>query len=130
VVYLLALVIFVALSAACWFVSVACDRGTFAGSDRAAAPDDNTTAAAIGVASLTSFAPFPFGYPTGLVVWAAPVFGGLGLRAGRAAGLFVFPAGRARRDGRARELTGRRSKQPPHRRDARWRSPSSSTSCT
>ncbi len=92
-VYLLALLIFVALSAACWFVSVACYRSTVAGSDPAAAPDYATTAAvAIGVASLTSFIPFPFGYLAGLVVWGVAVFGNLGLSAGRAAVLFLYLA--------------------------------------
>ena len=37
-VYLLALLIFVALSAACWFGSVALYRGTLAGPDPAASP--------------------------------------------------------------------------------------------
>ena len=55
-VYLLALLIFVALSAACWFVSVACYRSSVAGPDPAAAPHYRTTAAAaIGVAAVTSF---------------------------------------------------------------------------
>ena len=92
-VYLLALLIFAALSAACWVVSVACYRGTVAGSDPAAAPDYATTAAAaIGVVSLTSFIPFPFGYLAGLVVWAVAAFTGLGLSAGRAAVLFLYLA--------------------------------------
>ncbi len=89
-VYVLALLIFVALSAACWFASVACYRGTVAGSDPAAAPDyPATAAAAIGVASLTSFVPFPYGYVAGLVAWGVAAFGGLGLGAGRAAVLFL-----------------------------------------
>lgn len=92
-VYVLALLIFVVLSAACWFASVACYRGTVADSDPAAAPDyDTTAAAAIGIAALTSFVPFPFGYLAGLVVWAAAAFGGLGLTAGRAAILFAYLA--------------------------------------
>ncbi len=92
-VYLLALPIFVLLSAACWFVSVACYRGTVADSDPAAAPDNDSTAtAAIGVASLTSFVPFPFGYPAGLVVWGVAAFGGLGLGVGRGALLFAYLA--------------------------------------
>lgn len=92
-VYVLALLIFVALSGTCWFVSVACYGSTVAGSDPAAAPDYNTTAAAaIGVASLTSFVPFPYGYVAGLVAWAAAAFGGLGLSAGRAAVQFLYLA--------------------------------------
>ena len=92
-VYLVALLTFVALSAACWFVSVACYRSTVAGSDPAAAPHYATSAAAaIGVASLTSFVPFPFGYVAGLVAWGVAAFGGLGLGAGRAAVLFAYLA--------------------------------------
>jgi hypothetical protein len=91
--YLLALLIFVALSATCWFVSLACYRGTIAGSNPAAAPDYPTTAAAaVGVTALTSFVPFPFGYLASLVVWAVAAFGGLGLSAGRAAALFAYLA--------------------------------------
>ncbi|QDU19749.1 hypothetical protein [Urbifossiella limnaea] len=92
-VYLLALLIFVALSAACWFASVACYRGTVAGSDSTVAPGYPATAAtAIGVAALTSFVQFPFGYLAGLVAWGAAAFGSLGLSAGRAAILFLYLA--------------------------------------
>ncbi|QDU21730.1 hypothetical protein [Urbifossiella limnaea] len=91
--YLLALLIFVALSSACWFVSVACAQGTGAGPDPAAAPHYRTTAAAaIGAAVLTSFIPFPAGYLLGLVGWAVAAFTGLGLTAGRAAVLFGYLA--------------------------------------
>jgi hypothetical protein len=83
VVYLLALLIFVALSAACWLVSLAGYRGTVAGPDPAASPGYPTTAAAaIGVTALTSFIPLPLGYLVGLVVWAVAALGGLGLTAG------------------------------------------------
>jgi hypothetical protein len=92
-VYLLALVMFVALSAACWFVSVACYRGTVAGSDPAAAPHyRETAAAAVGGAALTAFVPFPAGYVLGLTVWGLAAFAGLGLGAGRAAVLFLYLA--------------------------------------
>lgn len=91
--YLLALVIFVALSAACWFVSLACYRGTVGGPDPAAAPAyPSTAAAAIGVSALTSFVPFPLGYLAGLVVWAVAAFRGLGLPGGRAAVLIAYLA--------------------------------------
>jgi hypothetical protein len=93
VVYLLALAIFVALSAACWYGSVAVYRGTVGGPDPAASPDYHTTsAAAVGVTALTSFVPFPLGYVAGLVVWAVAAFGGVGLPAGRAAVLFLYLA--------------------------------------
>lgn len=92
-VYLLAFVIFVGLSAACWYGSVAVYRGTVGGPDPAASPDYHTTAAAaVGVTALTSFVPFPFGYLAGLLVWAVAAFGGLGLTAGRAAVLFAYLA--------------------------------------
>lgn len=92
-VYLVALLLFIALSAACWFVSIALYKHTVAGSDPSAAPDYSTTAAtSIGVCALTSFVQFPFGYLAGLVVWAMAAFGGLGLSAGRAAVLFAYLA--------------------------------------
>jgi hypothetical protein len=93
VVYLLALVIFVAFSAVCWYGSVAVYRGTVGGPDPAASPDYHaTSAAAVGVTALTSFVPFPFGYLAGLVVWAVAAFGGLSLPAGRAGILFLYLA--------------------------------------
>src|SRR5690349_12171090 len=92
-VYLAALLIFVALSAACWFVSVAVYRSTVGGPDPAAGPYYRTTAAlAVGAAALTSFVQFPGGYYLGLVGWAAAAFGGLGLPARRAAVLFLYLA--------------------------------------
>jgi hypothetical protein len=91
--YLGALLVFVALAAACWFVSVAVYKGTFDGPDPAAAPSYQlTTGLAIAVTSMTSFIPFPNGYLAGLVVWAVAAFGGLGLGAGRAAALFAYLA--------------------------------------
>lgn len=92
-VYLLALVMFLGLSAACWVVSVACYRGTVAGSDPAAAPHYRTTAAAaIGGAAVTSFVPFPAGYVLGLIAWGLAAFAGLGLGARRATVLFLYLA--------------------------------------
>lgn len=92
-VYLLALGIFVGLSAACWFVSASLCHSTTGDPSPTASPDHAGTAtAAIGVAALTSFVPFPFGYIAGLVVWAVAAFGGLGLGAGRAAVLFAYLA--------------------------------------
>lgn len=91
--YLLALLIFVALAATCWFVSVALYKNTIDDIALTASPDYTTTAAvAIGVAALTSFIPFPGGYVAGLVVWAVATFAGLGLNAGRAAVLFGYLA--------------------------------------
>ena len=91
--YLVALLIFVALSAACWFVSVALYKRTLDDITLTASPDYTTTAAvAVGVAALTSFVPFPVGYVAGLVVWAVAAFAGLGLSAGRATVLFAYLA--------------------------------------
>jgi hypothetical protein len=91
--YLGALLIFAALAAACWFVSVAVYRSTLDGPDPSAAPSYRLTAAvAVTATALTSFIPFPGGYLAGLVVWAVAAFGGLGLTAGRAASLFAYLA--------------------------------------
>lgn len=91
--YLLALLIFVALSAACWAVSVALYRSTLDAPNPAAAPDHaSTPGVAVGAATLTCFIPFPFGYLAGLVVWGVAAFAGLGLSAGRAAVLFGYLA--------------------------------------
>jgi len=91
--YLLALLIFIALSAACWFVSLSVYKSTVGGPDPTAAPSYRVSAvAAVGATALTSFIPFPGGYLAGLVVWAVAAFGGLGLSAGRAAALFAYLA--------------------------------------
>ena len=91
--YPIAFLIFVALSAACWFVSVALYKNAVGDTAPTASPDDATTATiAIGAAALTSFAPFPAGYVAGLVVWGVAAFGGLGLTFGRAAVLFAYLA--------------------------------------
>ncbi len=91
-VYLIAWLIFAALAAACWSVSIACLRGT-AGEADAAVPNRPLTAVAVvaGV-SLTSFLPFPLGWAAGLLVWAVAAFAGLGLPAGRASVLFCYLA--------------------------------------
>lgn len=91
-VYLIAWVIFAALAAACWYVSLACLRGT-AGEADAAVPRRPMTALAVVLAvSLTSFLPFPLGWAAGLFVWAAGAFAGLGLPAGRASILVCYLA--------------------------------------
>lgn len=91
--YLVAVLIFVALSAACWFVSVAMYKNTIDDTTLTASPDyTTTTAVAVGAAALTSFIPFPGGYVAGLVVWTVAAFGGLGLNTGRAAVLFAYLA--------------------------------------
>ena len=93
-VYLLALGIFVGLSAACWFVSAAlCHSSTGAPSPTASPDHAGTAAAAIGLAALTSFVPFPFGYLAALVAWGVAVYGGLSLSSRRASVLFGYLAG-------------------------------------
>jgi hypothetical protein len=120
VIYLFALLIAVAPPAACGFVSLAGYRGTLAGPDLAVSPGYLTTATAIGVTALTSFIPFPLGYPAGPVGWAVAALGELGLTAGRAAlavpggELLRRPADRPRRAGDVRELNGRAA-EPIHR---------------
>ena len=92
-VYLIALLIFIALSTACWAASVAQYKSTLDAPDPAAAPDhESTPAVAVGAATLTCFIPFPAGYVAGLVVWGVAAFCGLGLSAGRAAVLFGYLA--------------------------------------
>ena len=92
-VHLLALLIFIGLNAACWFVSVASYRSTVAGPDPAAARHHRVVAvAAVGAAALFSFAPFPANYVISLWVWGVAAFGGLGLPASRAAILFAYLA--------------------------------------
>ena len=91
--YLVALLIFVALSAVCWFVSVSLYKNTTGDVAVTQSPDYSTAAAlAVIVAALTSFVPFPGGYLLGLVVCAVAAFGGLGLSAGRAAVMFAYLA--------------------------------------
>lgn len=89
-----ALVIFVFLAWATWAVSAACYRSTFTESaDLTADPNYSTASGcAIAAVAVTSFVPFPFGYVVALVIWAAAVFGGLGLSRGRAAVLFGYLA--------------------------------------
>ena len=92
-VYVVALIIFAALTAVCWFVSVACYRSTFSGPDPAAAPAYRAVAAvAVGVVTLTCFVPSPWGYLLGLGVWAIAAFGGLALPPGKAAVLTGYLA--------------------------------------
>ncbi len=88
--YLLALLIFLSLSSACWFVSLACYRSTVVDPDPAAAPHyRQVRAAAVGAGALTSFLPYWPGYLAGVVVWGGAALAGLGLGAGRATVLFL-----------------------------------------
>lgn len=93
-VYVIAWLIFAALAAACWYVSVACLRGTAGEADATAVvPNRPVTAlAAVAGVSLTSFLPFPLGWAAGLIVWGVAAFAGTGLPAGRASILFTYLA--------------------------------------
>lgn len=92
-VYVIAWLVFAALAAACWFVSLACLNGTGGDPTPAAVPHRPTTAAvAVVVVSFTSFLPFPLGWAVGLIVWGVAAFAGLGLPASRAAILFAYLA--------------------------------------
>ena len=92
-VHLIAWLIFVALAAACWYMSIICLRGTAGEADAAVVPHRPVTAlAAVGFVSLTSFLPFPLGWATGLLAWGVAAFAGSGLPAGRASVLFCYLA--------------------------------------
>ena len=92
-VYFVGFLMFAALSAAAWFVSIAMYRSTFAGPDPSATPGYPRVAAiAIGTVTLTCFSQFPAGYLFGVVVWAITVFGFLNLPRGRAAALVAYLA--------------------------------------
>jgi len=81
VAYVVAFLIFAVLSAASWFISVACYRSTYKdGPDPAASPSYRSTAlCTIGAVTLASFIPFPAGYVAGLVAGASVLVGYLAL---------------------------------------------------
>ena len=92
--HLVALLIFAALAAASWYISMACYRSTFPdGPDPTTNPNYRVTSfwviAAVGV---TGLMPFPVGYVAGVIAWASAVFGFLELPAGRAAVLTGYLA--------------------------------------
>jgi hypothetical protein len=91
-VYLIAWLIFAALAAACWSVSIACLRGTAGEADAPVRHRPMTALAAIFGVSLASFLPFPLGWVAGLLVGGVAAFAGLGLPAGRASILFCYLA--------------------------------------
>jgi len=93
VIYFIAYLMFAALAAAAWFVSIALYRSTVGTPDPVVVPSFRAvTVATVLTVALTSFAPMPLGYALGLVVWAIATFGFLELPAGRAAGLFAYLA--------------------------------------
>ena len=89
--FLVCTLIFIALSAGCWFVSIALYRSTFEAPNPAADPrHESTPGLAIALAGLSGFIPFPWGYLVGLVIWALAAFAGLGLSVPRALMLFMY----------------------------------------
>ncbi|MBP3957839.1 hypothetical protein J8F10_21510 [Gemmata sp. G18] len=92
---LLALLIFVGLSAATWSVSVACYRSTYTdGPDVTADPNYGAVAAcAVAAVTLTCSIPALVGYFAGLIAWAGAVYGFLNVPRGRATVLFGYLAG-------------------------------------
>ena len=89
---LLALLIFVGLSAATWAVSMACYKATYRnGPDPSADPSDSTVAAVAAV-TLSCFLPFAPGYLAELVIWAVAVYGFLTLPTGRTTVLMGYLA--------------------------------------
>ena len=88
-----ALLIFAAMAAASWYVSVALLRSTFGEPSPFANPDFNAVSASvIGVVAITSLLHFPWGYFAGLIVWACAAFGSMRLPAARASVLFAYLA--------------------------------------
>lgn len=76
--YLIALLIFGALSAACWFGAVHA-LGQLRGDTGLKAKPDYSTVAAVAIAAQTMmcFVPFPGGLYLGLAVWGIAVFASL-----------------------------------------------------
>lgn len=90
-VYVVALLIFLALSAAGWAVSADFYQYTFKAPDPTAG-HETTPGVAILLTALTCFIPFPGGYLAAVVMWAVAAFAGLGLPAGRAVVLWLYLA--------------------------------------
>lgn len=92
-VFVAAILIFAALSAATWYVSLACYKSTYTDHpDAAPSGCSVVSACAIGAVTLTCFIPFPVGYVAGLIAWAVAVYGFLDLPTGRASVLVGYLA--------------------------------------
>jgi hypothetical protein len=92
-VFVVALLIFAALSAATWYVSVACFKATYGdNSGPPVAVCSTVSACAVGAVTLSCFVPFPAGYVAGLIIWAVAVYGFLDLSTGRASVLVGYLA--------------------------------------
>lgn len=87
-VFVVAFLIFAALSAATWYVSVACFKATYGET-----PDSKPlSGCAVGAVTLSCFIPFPAGYVAGLIIWAVAVYGFLHLPTDRASVLVGYLA--------------------------------------
>lgn len=92
-VFVVAFLIFAALSAATWYVSVACFKATYGdNSGPTVAGCSTVSACAVGAVTLSCFVPFPAGYVAGLIIWAVAVYGFLDLSTGRASVLVGYLA--------------------------------------
>ena len=89
-----ALLIFAALSAATWYVSLACYKSTYGDTPDSKPPSgcSAVSACAVGAVTLTCFVPFPAGYVVGFFAWAVAVYGFLDLPTGRASVLVGYLA--------------------------------------
>ena len=95
-VFVVAFLIFAALSAATWSVSVACFKATY-GEDPGPGGGGRPGSAVSGVRRRgrhpeRGFVPFPAGYVAGLIIWAVAAYGFLGLPTGRASVLVGYLA--------------------------------------
>ncbi len=92
-VFVVAFLIFAALSAATWYVSVACFKATYGDNPGpTVASCSAVSACAVGAVTLSCFIPFPAGYVAGLIIWAVAVYGFLDLPTGRASVLVGYLA--------------------------------------
>jgi hypothetical protein len=88
-----ALLIFAALSAGCWFISVAAYRSSVTGHDPAAVPSYGRIVGwTIAAAAFSCLVPNPGGFLAGLVIWAIAVFGFVTIPAPRRVLLFFYLA--------------------------------------
>ena len=91
--FFFALLIFAALSAGCWFISVAAYRSSVTAHDPAMVPNyDRIVGGTIVAATLSCFAPIPVGFFASLAIWAIAVFGFVTIPAPRRMLFFVYLA--------------------------------------
>jgi hypothetical protein len=92
-VFVVAFLIFAALSAATWYVAVACFKATYGDTLGTSVADCSiVSACAVGAVTLSCFIPFPASYVAGLIIWSVAVYGFLDLSTGRASVLVGYLA--------------------------------------